>query len=74
MGNLPDDAPIDQILSEEIVITAEIQDFANRCKAQGAILFGLSDKPDEAILPTKELIAQGYLPIHHTLTHVIGEA
>ena len=74
MGTLSDDAPMGQILSEEIVITAEIQDFANRCKAQGAILFGLSDKPDEAILPSAELIAQGYLPIHHTLTHVIGEA
>jgi hypothetical protein len=74
MGHLPDDSPIEQVLAEEIVITAEIRDFANRWKAEGALLFGLSDKPDEAILPTQELKAQGYLPIHHTPTHVIGEA
>jgi hypothetical protein len=74
LGHLPDTAPVEQLLGEEIVITAEIIDFAKRCKAEGAYLFGLSDKPDEAILPTQELTAQGYLPIHHTPTHVIGEA
>jgi hypothetical protein len=74
MGHLADDSPLAQILAEEIVITAEIRDFANRWKAQGALLFGLSDKPDEAILPTQELITHGYLPIHQTPTHVIGEA
>jgi hypothetical protein len=74
MGHLADDSPVEQILAEEIVITAEIRDFANRWKAQGAMLFGLSDKPDEAILPTQELTAQGFLPIHQTPTHVIGEA
>ncbi len=73
MGHLADDSPVGQLLAEEIVITAEIRDFANRWKAQGAMLFGLSDKPDEAILPTQELTAQGYLPIHQTPTHVIGE-
>ncbi len=74
MGHLADDSPVEQILAEEIVITAEIRDSANRWKAQGALLFGLSDKPDEAILPTQEFFAQGYLPIHQTPTHVIGEA
>ena len=74
MGHLPDDSSLEQMLAEEIVITAEIRDFANRWKAEGALLFGLSDKPDEAILPTQELISQGYFPIHHTPTHVVGEA
>jgi hypothetical protein len=74
MGHLADDSPVEQILAEEIVITAEIRDFANRWKAQGAMLFGLSDKPDEAILPTQELTVQGFLTIHQTPTHGIGEA
>jgi len=73
MGHLPENAPIEQILAEEIVITGEILKLANRWKGQGALLFGLSDKPDEAILPPPTLKAQGYLPVHQTLTHVIGE-
>lgn len=73
MGQLSEGAPIDEILAEEIVITAEIRDLALRWQEQGAILFGLSDKPDEAVLPTAAMREKGYLPIHQTLTHVIGE-
>ena len=73
MGHLPDTAPIGQMLSEEIVITEEVRKWANLWKSRGALLFGLSDKPDEAILPTEVLAAQGYLPIHQTPTHAIGE-
>jgi len=61
------------MLAEEIVITAEIRAIANRWKRQGALLFGLSDKPDEATLPSEELKTQGYLPVHRVMTHVIGE-
>jgi hypothetical protein len=73
MGQFPEDAAVDQILADEIVITAEIRDLALRWREQGAILFGLSDKPDEAVLPTAALREEGYLPIHQTMTHVIGE-
>ncbi len=73
MGYLPDNAAIEQILAEEIVITGEIRNLANRWKGQGALLFGLSDKPDEAVLPPATMKAQGYLPVHQTMTHVIGE-
>ena len=73
MGCMPQESPVDQILSEEIVITGEIQALAKLWQSQGATLFGLSDKPDEAILPSKDLAAKGYLPIHRTPTHVIGE-
>ena len=73
MGQLADSSSIDQILAEEIVITGEIQALANLWKKQGALLFGLSDKPDEATLPSQELVAQGYLPVHQVATHVIGE-
>jgi len=73
MGHLADTAPVEEMLAEEIVITAEIQTFANRCKRLGSLLFGLSDKPDEATLPPEELKTQGYLPVHRVVTHAIGE-
>lgn len=72
MGCLADEASLEQYLGEEIVITEEVLTLAKDWEAQGALLFGLSDKPDEASLPTAELAAQGYLPIHRTLTHAVG--
>jgi len=72
MGCLKDGAPVEHLLSEEIVITQEVRQMALDWRQRGALLFGLSDKPDEASLPTPELAAQGYLPIHRTQTHVVG--
>jgi len=72
MGTLPDDTPMERLLQKEIVITREVMQVAQRSRDSGALLFGLSDKPDEASLPTEELALQGYLPIHATMTHVIG--
>ena len=40
---------------------------------RGALLFGLSDKPDEASFPTPDLEAEGYLPLHKTRALVVGE-
>ena len=73
MGHLADTHPVEQLLAEEIVVTAEIYHLAGHWKEQGALLFGLSDKPDEATLPGQELRDQGYLPVHKVATHVIGE-
>ena len=72
MGSLPDTTPVERLLQEEIVITREVMQVAQRSRDSGALLFGLSDKPDEASFPTEELALQGYLPIHATMTHVIG--
>jgi hypothetical protein len=72
MGHLPDDAPIEQLLAEEILITQEVLAVCLAWRERGALLFGLSDKPDEASLPTEELAAQGYVPIHRQPTHVAG--
>jgi hypothetical protein len=60
-------------LDETIVITEEVRRMALRWRQQGALLFGLSDKPDEASLPTTALAEQGYLPIHQMKTDVVGE-
>jgi hypothetical protein len=72
MGCLNDDASVSQMLREEIVITQEVREMALTWREQGALLFGLSDKPDEASIPTDDLKANGYRAIHHVDTHAIG--
>ena len=72
MGCLADDAPVAALLADEIVVTQEVRGAALRWREGGALLFGLSDKPDEASLPGEELAAQGYQPIHRTETHAVG--
>ncbi len=72
-GHLGDTDPLEKLLQEEIVVTQEVREGALQWQKQGALLFGLSDKPDEASLPTPELAGQGYLPLHRTITHAIGE-
>jgi hypothetical protein len=72
MGKLGDDIPMDERLSQEIVITQEVRERASDWLFRGAFLFGLSDKPDEASIPTTELASQGYLPIHKIETSVVG--
>jgi hypothetical protein len=73
MGFLGGDAPVEALLREEIVITQEVRQAALEWKKSGALLFGLSDKPDEASLPTPELAVQGFQPLHRTSTHLVGE-
>ncbi len=72
MGCLADTTDITTMLQDEIVITREVQQAALLWKSQGTLVFGLSDKPDEASLPTPELAAQGWLPLHHQPTHIVG--
>jgi len=72
-GCLDDSAPVERMLREEIVITQEVRQMALEWRARGALLFGLSDKPDEASLPTPQLEQAGGLPLHRTITHVVGE-
>lgn len=73
MGWLPEEAPVEKLLGEEILLTREVRDLALDWQARGALVFGLSDKPDEASLPTPQLAAQGFVPLHHKQTHVVGE-
>lgn len=72
MGQLEDTAAVETLLADEIVLTQEVRALALDWRARGALLFGLSDKPDEASVPTPELVAQGYVPIHQTETHAVG--
>jgi hypothetical protein len=72
MGQLPDHATPEEMLEQEIVITQEVRAQALDWRGRGALLFGLSDKPDEASIPAPALAAQGYQPIHQTQTHAVG--
>lgn len=72
MGCLDDGAPVSELLANEIVITQEVREVALSWRRQGALLFGLSDKPDEASLPRQEQVAQGKQPIHRAETHAVG--
>lgn len=73
MGWLDDGAPVEEMLAGEIVITQEVREVALSWREQGALLFGLSDKPDEASVPTEALAAQGYRSIHRKETHAVGK-
>ena len=72
MGWLDDGAAVADLLENEIVVTQEVREMALAWREQGALLFGLSDKPDEASIPTDELAAQGYQAIHQVETHAVG--
>jgi hypothetical protein len=72
MGQLEDETPIEKRLDQEILITHEVRERALDWRFRGALLFGLSDKPDESSVPSAELAHQGYMPIHKVETHMVG--
>lgn len=73
MGTNANQDNVKNFLDNELVITHEVSEMALRCKNSGALLFGLSDKPDEACFPTKDLADQDHLPLHKTNAYVVGE-
>jgi hypothetical protein len=72
MGALPQDAAPEDLMASEICLTHEVRALMLDWRARGALIFALSDKPDEASIPSDELRAEGYAPIHRTMTHVVG--
>jgi len=73
MACLGDEASVPDLLAQEIVVTQEVRQKALEWHSQGALLFGLSDKPDEASIPSDALAQEGYSAIHRTETHIVGE-
>lgn len=73
MGCIKDDRAIENIVNEEIMITKEVRDLALAWKQHGVLIFGLSDKPDEATLPPVDMVTQGYQALHRTETHILGD-
>ncbi len=72
MGSLPDEVSLAQRLVEEICLTREVVEFVQWLRGRGCLILALSDKPDEATMPSPELAAQGYPPLHRAVTHVVG--
>lgn len=73
MGCIKADSPIEEAVNEEIMITKEVRDLALAWKGQGVLVFGLSDKPDEATFPSANLASSGYQALHRTETHILGD-
>jgi hypothetical protein len=74
MGNLPEDVPGTRRMAEEICLTREVLDVLSWLRERGCLVLALSDKPDEASVPSPELASEGYLPLHRALTHVTGQS
>jgi hypothetical protein len=71
MDVLPAQAPREEVLASEIVITAEVVDLARSALDRGVLTFGISDKPDEASVPTPQLVEKGYRPLHRISMKVV---
>ncbi|MGQ9667344.1 MAG: hypothetical protein ACUVWB_08515 [Anaerolineae bacterium] len=68
-----DDIPIEGLLQERILITQEVRQVAQYLRRQGVLIFGLSDKPDEASIPQPAMAARGWKVLHHCPTLCVGE-
>ncbi len=71
MGNMPDNASVQELLDHEITLTEEVYQVALWCKARGCQLLCLSDKPDEASRPHAR-ISPELSPLHRARTHRVG--
>jgi len=72
MDFLPDDTPRAELLAKEITITEEVAQTLQSLAEQGALTFGISDKPDEASFPPADLAGRGGLPLHRVRMKVSG--
>lgn len=73
MGRLSGTPTAAEALAGEIVITREVAELLEHWQDRGALIIGISDKPDEAALPDSETAAEGLLPLHQALTHRVGD-
>lgn len=74
MDSLDDDASPEEALNQEILMTAEVASAAGYLADKGVLVFGISDKPDEASVPTPDAAARGYRAIHHTPMKIYGDS
>ncbi len=72
-GVSPAIEPVEAALSNRILVTEEVRQAAGDLGARGALVFGLSDKPDEASLPSPEQAQRGMQPLHRLKTLCAGE-
>jgi len=70
-GDLPG-ATAQEVLAQRIAITQEVRLAARMLRERGALIFGVSDKPDEASLPNPAQAAAGMKPLHRLETLAVG--
>lgn len=73
-GCLPADATVERVLAEQVCITEEVRELVLWLRERDCLVLSMSDKPDEATVPTPELAAQGYQPLHRLQTMAVGES
>jgi hypothetical protein len=71
-GDLPG-APVEALLDKRIVLTEEVRQAALVLRERGVLLFGISDKPDEASLPDERQADEGMVALHHLETVTVGD-
>jgi len=71
-GDLPGASP-EEVLTQRIVITEEVRGLAAVLKGRGCLIFGVSDKPDEASVPSPEQARDGKKPLHRLETLAVKE-
>ena len=69
-GDMPGET-VEEILRQRIVITQEVRDIAMEMRRRGALIFGVSDKPDEAAFPLDA--NTGLKPLHRAESLAVGE-
>jgi hypothetical protein len=72
-GDLPD-GTVEEVLAQRIAVTQEVREVALALRERGALVFGVSDKPDEASVPSEEQKQAGMKPLHHLETLAVGES
>jgi hypothetical protein len=73
LGDLPG-ATVQQVLHQRIAITQEVREAALALRERGALIFGVSDKPDEASIPNPEQATAGLKSLHRIETLAVGQA
>lgn len=64
---------VESLLAGRIVLTREVLEAVRRLRDRGALVFGISDKPDAAFFPGAAAAAEGYRPLHRLETAAVGE-
>jgi hypothetical protein len=69
-----DDSPaVVDLIGSKITITAEVRTKALEWRDRGALILGLSDKPDEASCPD-DAESSGMPPLHRAPAYIVGQA
>jgi hypothetical protein len=71
---VPSGATLETVLASRVLITEEVRRTAFDLRQRGVLVFGLSDKPDEASFPSSEQALSGMQPLHRIDTLCAGEA